>query len=105
MSAAKTTAARNPRRRSAAIFLSAIAAASLTLGSGSFAAVLGADPNGTETPPTTPADPPKTGNGHSNTNSAPKDSPPANLSGDQQRTENVIAAVRQYVGIPYRVGS
>src|SRR3954453_402939 len=158
MSAAKATAAqRGLRRRSAVTFLAAIAAASLTLGSGSVAVVLGADNNGNETPPTPPAKPPKTGSGQSDSQPSaspsttpsaapaptaapsakptpspkpsasakpsappptdaptgpvwkpdpdPKDPAAGTLTPDQQRAENVIAAARQYVGIPYLVGS
>jgi len=94
-----------------------MAAASLTLGSGSFAVVLGADPNGTDKPATTPANPPTNPSSNpgapgkpdaspaSKPDPAAKEPPGKALAPDEQRTENVIAAARQYVGIPYRVGS
>jgi cell wall-associated NlpC family hydrolase len=105
MSAAKATAAkRGLRRRSAVTFLAAMAAASLTLGSGSFALVLGADPNGTDKPATTLSNPPAKPQDKPVTLGKP-DAPGKAPTPDEQRTENVIAAARQYVGIPYRVGS
>src|SRR5215471_15011595 len=35
----------------------------------------------------------------------PKPDAPQQLTPDQQRVENVIAAAKQYLGVPYRVGT
>src|SRR6187402_1784993 len=97
MSAAKATAAKSGlRRRSAVTFLAAIAAASLTLGTGTFALVLGADPNSTDTPATIPSNPPAKPQdnpgapGKPEATPGPKDPPGKALTPDEQRTENVI---------------
>jgi len=70
-------------RRSCIAVLAALAAVSLTLGSGAVADVLADGPTA---------------------KSATKQAP-VPLTPDQQRVENVIAAAMQYLGVPYRVGS
>ena len=79
MFSARVTAAQwGLMRRSRVTFLTAFAVALICLGQ-SGTAVLGADPQPSTNPaPVTP---------------------------DQQRVENVIAAAKQYLGVPYRVGS
>ena len=82
MSAATSTAAhRGHVRRWTVSFLAACNAALLILGQGGSIAL--ADPPANNTPPA----------------SAPAVTP------DQQRVENVILAAKQYLGVPYRVGS
>jgi cell wall-associated NlpC family hydrolase len=92
MSAAKTTATQwGLWRRSVVTLLAAIGAVSLTVGPGGGIA-FGADPQPTPTPPAT----------------QPPNTPPASnpqLTPEQQRVENVIAAAKQYLGFPYRVGT
>ena len=79
MFSAKAIAAqRGLRRRSRVTFLTAVAVALLALGQGG-AAVFGADSQPTAAP--------------------------TQLTPDQQRVENVIAAAKQYLSVPYRVGS
>ena len=85
MSASLAVAARGSRRRTCVRLLAIVVCLSWV---GLFAApshVAAADP--TPTAPGAPA------------------TSPTPLTPDQQRIENVIAAARQYVGVPYRVGS
>ena len=82
MSAVKTTAAdRGPRLRSRVSFLVAAAIALLLLGQTGAVAL---------------ADQPQP---------KPPTNQPQPLTPDQQRVENVIAAAKQYLGVPYRVGT
>jgi NlpC/P60 family protein len=79
---AHTAVARSSNwRRPSVVLLTAFVVACLTL-TATGAAVLGAD-NGQQSQPSTPP----------------------TLTPDQQRVENVIAAAKQYLGIPYRVGT
>ncbi len=94
MFAVKTTAGRGKLRRRPCITLFAIfSVAALVLGPGALAA-LGADPQ--QQPSAAPTQP---ATGNPGAKSDPK------LSPEQQRIENVVAAAKQYEGVPYRVGS